>query len=181
MRKIRRRFTSKLVFRILAKNVVGTIWLANGKIVSDVRLNAMSLDVWEANANQDSYILIRLLWPIWWIIVMMFLYTKCSIIFTAPRRQKGDLFNMSFPNGLDNLYTATPVRPLRDQNSRNIYFCPVYGWRPECIHESVVSPLCKSAQRHLYRSAKHVWSCRCQWLERLSLCPFQKIKWYVDL
>ena len=45
---------------MLAKNVVGTIWLANGKIVSDVRLNAMLLDVWEANANQDSYILIRL-------------------------------------------------------------------------------------------------------------------------
>ena len=61
MRKIRRRFTSKLVFRILAKNVVGTIWLANGKIVSDVRLNAMLLDVWEANANQDIYILIRLM------------------------------------------------------------------------------------------------------------------------
>ena len=60
VRKIPRRFTSKLVFRILVKNVVRAIWLANGKIVSDVRLNAMLLDVWEAHANQDIYILIRL-------------------------------------------------------------------------------------------------------------------------
>ena len=33
---------------------------ANDKVDSDVRLNAMLLDVWEANANQDIYILIRL-------------------------------------------------------------------------------------------------------------------------
>ena len=46
--------------------------------------------------------------------------------------------------------------------------------RPDWIHESVIATLCKSAQRHLYRSVKRVWSCRCQWLERLSLCPFQK-------
>ena len=60
VRKIRKRFTYKLVFKILAKNVVRAIWLANGKIVSDVRLNAMLLDVWEAKANQDIHILIRL-------------------------------------------------------------------------------------------------------------------------
>ena len=48
--------------KILAKNMVKAIWLANGKIVSDVRLNAMLLDVWEANANQDIYILIRLIY-----------------------------------------------------------------------------------------------------------------------
>ena len=46
--------------------------------------------------------------------------------------------------------------------------------RPEWIHESVIATLCKSAQRHLYRSVKRVWSCRCQWLKRHSLCPFQK-------
>ena len=57
---MRRQFTSKLVFRILAENMVRAIWLANGKIVSDVRLNLMLLDVWEAHANQDIYILIRL-------------------------------------------------------------------------------------------------------------------------
>ena len=57
---IRRRFTSKLVFRKLAKNMVRAIWLANGKDDSDIRLNAMLLDVWEANANRDIYILIRL-------------------------------------------------------------------------------------------------------------------------
>ena len=33
---------------------------ANDKVDSDVRLNAQLLDVWEANANQDIYILIRL-------------------------------------------------------------------------------------------------------------------------
>ena len=33
---------------------------ANDKVDSDVRLNAMSLDVWEAHANQDIYLLIRL-------------------------------------------------------------------------------------------------------------------------
>ena len=60
VRKIRRRFTSKLVLRMLAKNVLRAIRLANGKIVSDVRLNAMLLDVWEATANQDIYILISL-------------------------------------------------------------------------------------------------------------------------
>ena len=60
-KKFRRRFTSKLVFRILAKKVVRALWLANGKDDSDVRLNAMLLDVWEANANGDIYILIRLL------------------------------------------------------------------------------------------------------------------------
>ena len=30
------------------------------------------------------------------------------------------------------------------------YLC----WRPECIHESMVASLCKSAQPHLYRYAK---------------------------
>ena len=33
---------------------------ANDKVDSDARLDAMLLDVWEANANQDIYILIRL-------------------------------------------------------------------------------------------------------------------------
>ena len=31
----------------------------------------------------------------------------------------------------------------------------------------------------IYRSAKRVWSCRCQWLEHLSLCHFKR-KWHVD-
>ena len=33
---------------------------ANDTVHSDVRLNAMLLDVWEANADQDIYILVRL-------------------------------------------------------------------------------------------------------------------------
>ena len=33
---------------------------ANDDVDSDVRLNAKLLDVWEADANQDIYILIRL-------------------------------------------------------------------------------------------------------------------------
>ena len=33
---------------------------ANDQVDSDVRLNAKLLDVWEADANQDIYILIRL-------------------------------------------------------------------------------------------------------------------------
>ena len=43
------------------------LWLdqsvyANGKVDSDIRLNAMLLDVWAPNANRDIYILIRLQW-----------------------------------------------------------------------------------------------------------------------
>ena len=53
------------------------------------------------------------------------------------------------------------------------YFPYQMCWRPECIHESVVASLWKSEERHLYHSAKGVWSCRCQWIEHLSLCPFQ--------
>ena len=43
----------------------------------------------------------------------------------------------------------------------------------DCVMTAWNQSLCKSAQRHLYRSAKRVWSCRYQRLERLSLCPFQ--------
>ena len=43
----------------------------------------------------------------------------------------------------------------------------------ECVMTAWIQSLCKSEQRHLYRSAKRVWSCRYQWLERLSLCTFQ--------
>ena len=71
----------------------------------------------------------------------------------------------------------------RTRQNRNIvyyiftsaqYFPYWMCWKPDCINERMIASLCKSAQRHLYRSAERVWSFRCQWLERLSPCPFQK-------
>ena len=47
-----------------------------GKVDSDVRLNAMLLDVWEANANQEICILIRL--------------SKYSIVFSDGYNKKCD-------------------------------------------------------------------------------------------
>ena len=69
---------------ILAKNVVRAIWLANGDVGSDDRLNAMLLDVSEANANRDIYILIRLL--IWYNILKMKIHFRFFLLHVIFRR-----------------------------------------------------------------------------------------------
>ena len=51
---------------------------------------------------------------------------------------------------------------------------------PSVLMRAWIALLCKSAQHHLYCSAKRVWSCRCQWLYAFPYVHF-KSKWHVDL
>ena len=50
----------------------------------------------------------------------------------------------------------------------------------ECVMTAWNQSLCKSAQRHLSRSAKRVWSCRYQWLDVVPCVHFKR-KCHVDL
>ena len=63
---------------------------ANDQVDSDVRLNAKLLDVWEADANQDIYILIRLKYIYEQVLFSKFLSKIISIMMLNNAGERSD-------------------------------------------------------------------------------------------